>query len=448
MSRPSLSQSQVQGQILGARQLQGIEVLQLPAADLASWLRGAFEGNECLRLEEPAAPLPPPAERRGPLRTAASDRHAEWLANCAAQAEGWREQLSAQVSWLGLTPAERSWVEFLVERLDPSGLLSDDDDSLLAAAADLGLDGGRDSLGPAIGQLQRLEPRGVGGRDPAEALLLQLDPEDSDYPRLCALIEGCLEDLSRNRLPAVARALGLEVAEIVRLTERLAELEPVPIAELEQQEAAPLSPDVTVLPEGAGFRLEFARHWLPTLSLDPQVAALARDPDQPRAVRSHLRRKLGEARQVLVALEQREATLARVAELVFRHQSEFLRHGPGRLRPLAMTAVAQDLGLHPSTVSRAVAGKQVQTPHGILPLRRFFQAAGGAERPGGEGTSVDGLRERLRALFAAEDPTAPLSDDQAVEQLAAQGVVLARRTVAKYRVELGLPSSYRRRRFA
>jgi len=177
--------------------------------------------------------------------------------------------------------------------------------------------------------------------------------------------------------------------------------------------------------------------------LDPRVRSLARDRRQSAGVRRYLRGRLDRARWLIDAVAQREATLLRVARATFEHQRAFLEHGPGHLLPLRMGSLAEELAVHVSTVSRAVAGKHVQTPWGILPLRHFFQGSAGAD----EESARDDVLQAVRELFEGEDPHRPLSDDEAVVALARRGWKLARRTVAKYRRELGIPSSYRRRRY-
>jgi RNA polymerase sigma-54 factor len=168
---------------------------------------------------------------------------------------------------------------------------------------------------------------------------------------------------------------------------------------------------------------------------------MSQDADLPAEVRQHLRRKLDEARWLLDAVQQREMTLLRVARAVFEVQAAFLKEGRGHLVPLSMAHVAEQLGLAPSTVSRAVAGKYVDTPHGILALRWFFQTESG-------GAARDDLREVVRGLVRDEDPEQPLSDEDLVKSLASAGHRVARRTVAKYRKELGIKSSYQRRAYS
>ena len=160
-------------------------------------------------------------------------------------------------------------------------------------------------------------------------------------------------------------------------------------------------------------------------------------------MRSYLRGKLDRARWLIDAMEQRERTLMRIATRTFEHQRAFLEQGPGHLVPLRMSDLADELEMHVSTVSRAVAGKYAQTPWGILPLRHFFQSSAGAD----EDSARDDVLQVVKEVFEGEDARAPLSDDQVVEAMKKRGWKLARRTVAKYRGELGIPSSYRRRKY-
>lgn len=422
------------------RMVQSVEVLQLPAADLDAFLREAFEANEALVLEEPR----PVGERRGTRED--SDRHDAMLQNHPAPDPGAAEELALQVSMLELAPERDAWLRFLVGCLDERGYLSLPDEELLRLAADEGLEGDVDALSDAIALLQGLEPRGIGARDAIEALLLQLDPTGDDYELLCRLLEEFLDDVAANKLPAVARALQVDVERLHELVDELRELDPRPAAGLGSGGAPVLTPEVVVEPSGDGFRVRVDRSSSSAVAIDPEVRSLAGDASLDGAERKRLRERIDQARWIVQAVESRWDTLHRVATAVFAHQSEFLREGPGHLRPLRMAEVADALGLHPSTVSRAVAGKYAQTPWGIIALRHFFQA-GAAASDGGAGAARSDVRDLVAEVVAAEDPAQPLSDDEIAAALAERGHPIARRTVAKYRRELSIPSSYRRRRY-
>ncbi|MCP3916925.1 MAG: RNA polymerase factor sigma-54 [bacterium] len=433
-----------QQMLLQPRMLQSIQVLAMPSLTLDGWLLEAAERNEALCLDGPGPSSSDGGARRG--TRADSDAHDEMLRNQPDRLPSLADVVEGQLATAELDPELADWVRLLVGCLDERGFLAPSDDQLLALAIEHGLtDGehGRDRLGPAIAALQRLEPRGIGARDAIEALLLQLDPDDPDYSLLCALLEDFVEELAKNKLPAVARALDLDVEELTRLIDTLRELDPRPASRLVEQSAPVVIPDVLVETTGNGYEVTVARSALPAVGIDPDVASLAKDTDATREVRSYARKKVEEARWIVEAIEQRGVTLLRVARAVFEHQHEFLERGPGHLVPLRMGAVAEELELHLSTISRAVAEKYSQTPWGIFPLRSFFQARTG----GDDGPARDDARELVRKVVAEEDKSAPLSDDDIAAELERRGLSLARRTVAKYRKELGLPSSYRRRQY-
>ena len=365
------------------------------------------------------------------------------LRNHPAPGPGFLEHVLEQLALVPLDPVRERWVRLLAGNLDPRGYLPLSDEELLEEAREEGLEPDPGELGAALAVLQSLEPRGIGARDAVEALLLQLDPADPDYALLCTLIEDFLEDVARNKLPAVARAMGLELDRLGELLELLRGLELHPGSGLAAGAAPALVPEVMVTPSGDGFEVRVEQSGLPAVSVDEDVRRFATDRRNDPAVRSYLRGRLDQARWIVEAVEQRRQTLLRVATALFAHQRAFLEHGPGHLLPLRMMDLAEGLGLHVSTVSRAVAGKYAQTPWGILPLRHFFQGAGGASAH----TARGDVRELVREVIAGEDPARPFSDDEVVAELKRRGLAVARRTVAKYRVELGIPSSYRRRRY-
>lgn len=432
--RYELGQRVEQQQLLLPKLIQAVEALELPAGELAAWLREAFQHNEALRLRESA---PPRAGGGG----AAGDQD-DWLENQAlARSLDLSAALFEQVPWLELSPERERWLRFLIACLDERGLLSMPDEELLLLAESSGLAGAAQALGLAVADLQRLEPRGLGGRTASEALLLQLDPGEADYELLANLIETHLPALERNKRPQVAKAMGVDLETLERLLGRLSNLRADPLASWRDEAAPILEADLFVQPVGDGFELHCDRGRVPEVSLDPRIQRLASDADQPRELREYLRGRLERASWIVEAVGQRLRTLERVGRAVFARQGRFLREGPAAIRPLTMNQVAEELGLHPSTVSRAVAGKGVQTPYGILPLRRFFEAEFQPGSAQGRGEIAAALGE----LVAGEDRRRPLSDEELVAALGARGFEVARRTVAKYRGELGIPSSYQRR---
>ncbi|MDA0948939.1 MAG: RNA polymerase sigma-54 factor, partial [Planctomycetota bacterium] len=270
-------------------------------------------------------------------------------------------------------------------------------------------------------------------------LLLQLDPADPDYGLLADLVEQHLDACAAGRRRRVAQDLGVTLERLQELLLRLARLRTRPL-DGEGEGAPTLRPEVRVRLHAGDLVVDLVRGSLPEVRVDHDLEVLARDRAADRATRTWLRPRVDEARRILDAVRQRQETLLLVAAAAARRQCAWLRAEAEHLAPLTMRSLAEELGLATSTVSRAVAGKALDTPRGVLPLRSLFQA----EAPTAGVARLD-ARARVGALIAAEDPAQPLSDDAIAAVLAGEGLDLARRTVAKYRRELGLASSFERR---
>jgi RNA polymerase sigma-54 factor len=449
---PSLRQRQEQRLALLPGMLQSIEVLQLGLHELAERIEAELAGNETLAAL-PAADAPPdrPAAERGerdqdePGRARSGgdeDPKLAMLAQIPGREEPLLDSIRAQLAWAEVDQRLGNAVLALASLLDERGLLTLADEQLLELV-------GAELLQPALALLHELEPRGLGARTPVEAMLLQVDAADPDRPWIEALLTRHLEALARNKLPDVARALGCSLDELDALLERIRRLDPRPGARFTATLERAIRPDVAAWIHDGRLELRVDDHDLPALGIDPEYASLARDRSVEREVRSYLREKIDSARRLIQAVEQRRATLARVAAVVLRRQQRFLEQGVAAIAPLKMAEVAGELGLHVSTVSRAIAGKYVQTPHGIFRLREIFDGgesaasdASGGSAPAGRA----GVKEIIRQIVLAEKREQPLSDDELVAALLQRGVQVARRTVAKYRQELGIPSSWLRRR--
>lgn len=432
---------QVQGlrqeQVLLPSMIQSIQLLQLATTDLSTYLEQAGQENVALVVERRAGPV-----NRG--SSEASDRFDAWLNAQPDREPGLAEILEEQLLWMNVPEALDPWVRHVIASLESSGLLEVADETLLEEARVKGIEGDAGALGRAIAIVQTMEPAGIGGRDQVEALLLQLNPGHEDYATLAVLLESHLDDLVRNKLPKVAKALGLELPRLEELLVELRGLELAPGERFSNGGEPALVPDLTVENVEGRWEVRLEDGSLPAVHVDADVETLAREKELDREVKSYLKQKVEEARWIVDAVEQRRRTLLRVARATFARQVAFLEDGRDKLKPLRMTEVAEELEIHLSTVSRAVSGKHVSTPFGLLPLRWFFQGAGG----GNQDQARDSVRDRVKALIDGEDADAPLSDEDLVKSLAAEDVKVARRTVAKYRKELGIPSSYRRRKYS
>ena len=300
----------------------------------------------------------------------------------------------------------------------------------------------------ALDLVHGLEPRGLGGRTPEETLLLQLRPGDPMRERKRHLITHHLEDWKKNRLPRISQAMGIPLEELKELLEDMADLHPHPGRLLRAERSPYLHPDVIIeWTEGEEgqptYEVRLVNEYFPPLRISPQFLRIFEDPQTTPEMKEAIKRKIGSARWLIDAIRQRQETLLRVVREIVRHQRDFLDRGLTAMRPLKMQRIADDLGIHVSTVSRAIADKHAQTPQGILPLKFFFH--GGTESHDGSVESRLSVKDRVRQAIESEDRRNPLSDEDLAVRFKAEGLAIARRTVTKYRKQLGIPSSRERR---
>lgn len=302
-----------------------------------------------------------------------------------------------------------------------------------------------------------LDPPGVGARDTRECLLLQTDaaleqpavaPEDrAAWGMVRRLIADHLDDLAQNRLPRIAEKTGLSITEIKHAIEKMRLLNLAPARQLVSEKATAIVPDAIVEYDADQDRyvayLNDSR--LPNLRINQEYAQLSRDKEAPKPTREFLKKNLSNAAWLIDAVEQRRRTLLRVIRVVVDAQREYFDFGPQSLKPLPMTQVAEQLGVHVATVSRAVADKHLLTPRGVVALRGFF--SGGTQTDSGEEMSWDAVKAALKEVIDAEDKSSPLSDDALAEELSKRGIEIARRTVAKYRDQLNIQPARLRKQF-
>ena len=299
-----------------------------------------------------------------------------------------------------------------------------------------------EELRRSIGILQTLEPAGVGAADLSRCLYLQLRRIGDDGPATQIVLHH-LEALARNRYHQIAQTLHISQEEVRRAQQRIRQLDPRPGRQFSPPEPAPMVyPDVFVVEQEGEFVCDDHRRPAPMLHLNRYYQDLYRQTDDPE-VKKYLAEKLVQAENVLFALRQRESTMLRCARFVAAGQQAFFRDGPRALRPMYMTEAAQALDVHLSTVSRAVKDKYLQCRQGVFPLSYFFSAPA----PDGSDVSRRAVLLQLRELIDGEDKAHPLSDEKLRCLLEQKGCVLSRRTVAKYRDELHIPSTAGRKQY-
>jgi RNA polymerase sigma-54 factor len=321
--------------------------------------------------------------------------------------------------------------DWIVWNLDPDGYLRE---SLSGLAETAGVP--LADLTQALTIVQSLDPDGVGARSLSECLLLQLRAQENPDPVAMELVERHIEAVAEKRYDALARTLGQPLARIVRAVERIRRLEPRPGRAFDNAPPQTVRPEVVIVKAGSGYCVRSYADEVPCDGTNERQGA--GDSGQPDP-QGHLAHQVHTAGRVVTALERGRLTLRSIAQSIVRHQVDFLRHGLAHLRPLSLRQVAADLGVHVSTVSRAVAHRYVDTPHGVLPLRAFFTGRLPADATGL--VSPVAAREVIRELIEQEDPAAPLPDGKIARALAAGGIRIARRTVVKYRDILGIASA-------
>jgi RNA polymerase sigma-54 factor len=379
-----------------------------------------------------------------------SDAKSEAMANTADRAEPPAEQLRKQWGLVEVDERVRALGDLIIAYIEDDGYLRTPLETIADRAAP-------DASGakPTAAELARalqavqllLEPPGVAARDTKECLLLQIEAkreEDpvgaADWQMARTIVEGHLDDLANNRLPKVAQKLGVTMDALKRGIERLRGLSLSPGRQLLQEAEPGIVPDAFVEydPENDRYYAYLNDRRLPNLRVNQEYAKLAKDKHAPKPTREFIKTNLGNAQFLIDAIEQRNRTVLRVVEAVVEAQREYFDFGPQALRPLPMTRVADQMGVHVATVSRAVAGKWLATPRGMVELRKFF--TGGTENAEGEAVSWDAIKAALQDVIQSEDKKNPLSDDQLAAELKKRGLEIARRTVAKYRDQLGIRS--------
>jgi RNA polymerase sigma-54 factor len=289
-----------------------------------------------------------------------------------------------------------------------------------------------------------MDPPGVGGRDLKECLLLQVTPDLPHAHQLRRIIADHLEDLAANRLPLIEKRTGYSIEEIERLRDELHGLQPKPGAIFQAPFVPTVKPDVYVDQQADGtWKVRLEEIDLPSLRISPLYRDMLSSPETDPATRDYIKRKINAAQWLIDAIEQRRGTLLKTAQAIVDHQTRFLTEGAEAIEPLKMQQIADRIGMHVTTVSRAVDDKWLQTPRGLYPLRRFF--VGGTVSADGDEVAWDAVRIKLQEIVDAEPKDDPYCDDALVAELGKRGITVARRTVTKYRKAMNIPSSRQRR---
>lgn len=362
--------------------------------------------------------------------------------NYAREGKTLQDDLMEQLRLMPLSREEYNIASYLVGNLDGNGYLRGD---LGELASSIGATEKELAAGLAI--VQSLEPPGVGGRNIRECLLLQLHRIDSVPPPLVEeIITGYLPAAADNRYRYISSRLGCEQEQVQAAIDFIRNyLNPKPGNIYGSgEETRYITPDLTVEKVGQEYIITASDGGTPSLTISPFYQRLLRTGTDDEQLTSFVKGKMDSALWLIRSIEQRRLTLYRVTSQIVEFQQEFLDRGIKHLKPLTLKEVAQRLGIHESTVSRATSNKYIQTPRGLFPLKFFFSS--GVTGARGEDYSSHSIKNYLQELVEREDPLKPLSDQQMADMLKEKGIIISRRTVAKYREEIGIPPSYKRRR--
>ncbi len=478
---------------LAPHMIQSMEILQLPILALQERIEQELNSNPVLELEESAEPTAEEApaqeipedddydkveqktlvvdtdinkaddferlasfgrefgdyiEQSGPVRYTGADDEVDpklqAIKNTAALPQSLHEHLTEQWRLIEASPAVKKAGESIIDYIDDRGYLSVRLEQLHNHDRK---DFTFEDLKEALRLVQTLEPTGVGARDIKECLLIQMTQSTEDMSFEIDLVTHHMEALLENRLPEIGKKMRCTVDQINQALARLRKLDTSPGLQISQSPNRPITPDVVVeQAEGGEYSVRLVDDNLPNLRLNDGYLKMAKDSEVNNGTRKFLQTNIRSAQWILEAIEQRKNTLLKVTRAIVRHQRDFFDKGPLYLKPLPMAKVAGEIGVHVATVSRAVSGKYMQCPWGILPLRKFF--SGGMEDAQGQEHSWEAIRVQLQQIIDSEDKARPLSDDQIRDKLAVAGFAhIARRTVAKYRGILKIPSARFRKKY-
>lgn len=484
MVQQGLFQAQVlrQEQIFAPQQIQSLKILTLPLLDLQTRVNQEMEANPTLErlanegeqligdpVEELASPESPNGDGKGqdaerdeflqnliqmedsfnnypPPGNATSyggsdiDEKRQYFFDSLTTEPTLHDNLLEQLRTGEADEDSRRIGEIIIGSIDDSGYLRSSLDELIVdCQADIG------NVRDCLKLIQTFDPPGVGGHDLRECLLLQLGRRNKKGTLAYKVVDKYLEQISKNRIPEVAKALRVSPTMLYKATQEIRALQPRPGLAVRSDTDQYVLPEVFIEEGADGYDIRTNRDHIPRLRVSPLYRKLLENKDTSREVREYIKEKIVGGNALIKSIEQRQSTIHRIAEIVVKRQNGFFDDGQESMKPLTMSQVAEEIGVHETTVSRAIANKYIQTPRGLFPFKHFFTT--GYRTSDGDMLSSLSIKSKIQTLVSEEDPGHPLSDQQIVDVLRDQGLKVARRTVAKYREELGIQASHLRKSY-
>ncbi|MEI6891402.1 MAG: RNA polymerase factor sigma-54 [Pontiella sp.] len=463
-----LSQEMKMQQVLAPHLFQSLEILQMPLMDLQQMIKKELSENPTLEAtqEQPDAQIEieqgtkdvdseqfdneleklaalgeefDSYQDRGSISggTDAEEKY-QYMMDSLSEASSLHDQLLDQLSLSGLDDYERKIAEIVIGNIDDDGYLQLDVEDLLALP-----NFPEEMLDKILHTIHDFEPAGVGARDLRECLLLQLQRHGREKTQEYQMIDQHLDLIGRHKYEDIARAMGLTVDRVKELAKLVSKLDPKPGRNFSEERIEYVTPEIVVEFSDGEYVITQNKKPYPKLFISQKYLQMLKDPNTTKEVKTYIREKIAKSKQFIQSIDQRMDTIYRIAVEIVRIQRDYFDHGVSRLKPLNMKTIAALLDVHETTISRATAGKYMQTPQGLLSMKYFFKP--GVMTLSGEAISNESVKAALADIVRNEDKKKPLSDSKLVMKLEEQGVKIARRTVAKYRDQLRILPSHLRK---
>jgi RNA polymerase sigma-54 factor len=456
-------------QVLAPQLQQSLLILQTPLLELRNLVQQEMETNPV--LEELSTELSP--EERNGAESSADDNFKEEFEKLATLDEEWRDYMAQSSSYSGrsqeakdkrqfffdsiatqetlqqnligqlnqtaLNAADRKAAELIIGNIDDNGFLQDTPEEM---TLNTGIP--KEDFERMLALVQSFYPPGVGARDLRECLRIQLERVGKQNSLEYKIISEHMEDLGKRRFPEIARRMGTSVEKVQECANNIARLNPRPGQIFATAPPNYVLPDVTVEKIDGDYQVILNGEQIPRLRISNTYKDIMAQDGNGSEVKDYIRDKIRSGKFLIRSIHQRQQTISNIAQQIVSRQRDFFEHGTSHLKPMTMKEIADAVGVHETTVSRAVSGKYMATPQGVFETKYFFTS--GYQTAGGESMSNTSVKEVILDLVKNEDGNAPLSDQEIVLILSERGIPIARRTVAKYRTELNiLPSNMRRK---
>jgi RNA polymerase sigma-54 factor len=477
VQRFEMLQKQTQQMILSPQMLQAIHMLQMPLMELQALVQQEITLNpvleETMEQEKPTSETPEPEKetkaeeheseldfkeefdnltklddewkdyfaQSGNFRklTQQDEEKRKFMLESVTTGESLHDHLLWQLGLIALTPEKKALGETIIGNIDENGYLR-------TASTDLVAESGKsiEEIEETISLIQSFNPVGVGSRDIKECLLIQLDRLGKANTLETKIVENYLDLVAEQKYKPIADALQVPEENVKNAVDLITTLDPKPGLLFSQEHTQYIEPDVFVEKIDGEYVVTLNDARIPHLFISNLYRDLMQRKDTSQETKEYIRNKVTAGNWLIRNILQRQQTVNKIANEIVRVQREFLEEGPSFIKPLTMQEVANAVNLHESTISRAIANKYIQTPQGTFQLKYFFSA--GVQTESGESISIANLKERVDGMIKEENHANPLSDQEILEKLSAQGIKIARRTIAKYRHEMGIPASSLRKK--